>query len=298
MFRQFRVCLDALDGAAAGGSAPAGTPGSSTPPASPAAAGTPGGGAAPPAGAGTTPPATRFSYTEDRSQWIPPHRLEEVRRAEQARYQMLEQQHRELDQRMRRFFDVPQPRDPRHEELRRSFMEIMPEMAPFLEARNQPVLKQLLDLAASGRLDEVLATNQSYWSRHANTYARDAAGAYAKEIGVEVKDLPKSTINRMALNLQAFIQEDPSGQRYQRYELGDPGLLDEWLDDMKATYITPLRTRMATQGARTAEQNRRLPQGGRGGQMPAAGGEQRAKLRGKDLAQAARRYAAGDEAQT
>jgi hypothetical protein len=286
----------APDGAAAGAAAPAaGAPGSTTPPVQPAAAGTPGGGA--PAGTEGQPgqqPANRYSYSEDRSSWIPPHRLEEVRRGEQQRYQALETRFNDLDGRMRRFFDVPQQQDPRHAELRRSFAEIMPELAPFLDPRNQPHLRGLLELLQSGQLEELRATGSSYWNRHANTFARDAATAFAKEVGVEVKDLPAHTVNRMALHLQAFIQEDRSGQRYQRYEYGDPALIEEWLADMKSMFVTPMRTRMASQGAATAERNRRLPQGGQRGAMPPGGGQPPARLRGKDLMQAARRYASGE----
>lgn len=296
MFRHFRKFY-APEGAAAGsgGAADGSQPATSS--AQPAAAGTTDAGAAAASASASAAAANRYSYSEDRSNWLPPHRLDEVRRGEQTRYQQLEQRYQDLDGRMRRFFDVPTPRDPRHEQLRSSIAEIIPELAPFMKGENAQQLTKLLELAQSGRLDDALGTTNSYWTRHANTYAREAALAYAKEIGKDLKDLPKNTVPRMALNLQAFIQEDRTGQRYQRYEMNDPSLIEEWLDqDIRPLYSTPLRSSLATQGARQVERNRRLPQGGQRGSMPAGGGEKKAPLRGKELISAARRYAAGDEA--
>lgn len=124
----------------------------------------------------------------------------------------------------------------------------------------------LLEFVQSGGLQDVVGTTRSYWGSRANQAGREVIGQYATAIGVDPKTLPPRAIARMASNIRFFIEEDRTGERQQRFEMGDPSFIDECVQDMLGLYVEPVRRATATAGARNLEQNRRLPaQGGPAG---------------------------------
>jgi hypothetical protein len=279
-FPSFARTFDIPDGSGAGG---AGAPAPSAPstPATPAQTGAPGaGGGGAAAGAPTTP--TGFSYAEDRSQWIPPHRLNEV----STRYRTLAEQNRDLERRYRALAGLEQPRNQQHDAVRQQFGEVFPELAPLLQSPD--ALGQILELVKSGRLAEMQGTVEAYWGRHAQTTARELVNQFAKSAGVDVASLSPRAHNRMALHLKAFIEEDPSGQRQSRFEMADPSLIEEALADMNGLFIDPVRRSTAAAAARTVEGNRRLPEAGVRGSVP-PNAEKPAQTR-SEKREAARQY--------
>jgi len=246
----------------AGAVAPAApAPAPSTTPVTSAPSGAPGAGDGAPA-AGAAPASGGFSYAEDRSQWIPPHRLSEVT----TRFRTLAEQNRELDRRVRALTGIEQPRNTQHDAVRQQFAEVFPEMAPLLQ--DPKALAQVLELAKSGQLDELRGTAEAYWGRHAQTTARELVTQFAKSSGVDVSTLSPRVQNRMALHLKAFIEEDHTGQRQHRFEMADPSIVTECLADMDGMFLDPLRRSTAAAAARNLEQNRRLPEAGVRGAVP------------------------------
>jgi hypothetical protein len=256
--------------AAAGGGAPASGSGGG--------AGAPGG---TPAGGG----ATQYSYQEDRSQWIPPHRLNEVNQ----RYQALHGRFQEQERRVRALLGVDEAsrRDPQTDAIRQQFFQVMPELAPL--AQNPQQLNQLLQLVQSGQLNEILGTMQSYWGRHAQTTARDLVSQYAKAINVDPSTIPPRAVQRMAMHLKSFIEEDQTGERQMRFEHGDPRLVEECLADVQGLFVEPVRRSTNVGAAQNVERNRQLPNQGPRGAVPPQGGGQQPRSRA-ETREAARQF--------
>jgi len=288
-FPRFSTFFDVPDAGAGAGAPPSASSAPDPAPVAPAA-GAPSapasvsgsGGAAPGAGA----PSSQFVYPEDRSKWIPPHRLDEV----QSRYRALEGRYRSLDDRIRILmgYDENARRDPRMEQVRSQFAEVFPELAPLLQ--NPQALQQVLALAQSGGLQEIQGTTQAYWNRHAQTLARDMVAGYAKSVGVDPSTLNPRAVQRMALHLKTFIEEDPTGERQYRYEMGDPRLVEEALADVAGLFVDPVRRATNTAAARTVENNRRVPDAGPRGPVPAQGGAPAQGRSRKDVREAARQF--------
>ncbi len=256
--RKFRKLFNtAPDGAGPGGPAGGGTP----PPAASPAAPTPGSApAAPPsggpgAGAGSggdgarpaTPPG--FTFAEDRSNWLPPYRLQETQ-------QQYERRIEKMEQKVRALMGIEAPADPRREQLRSAFLEMFPEM------------QSLVNGELHGAVQGSQASENAYWRRHASTMTGSAVDALAKELGQNAKDMGPKARARMAGELQRFIAEDTSGERNARYEEGDPTLIEELIADIRGFYVEPVRRSTTVTGAAAVERTRRLPSQGPSGGVP------------------------------
>lgn len=265
------------DAGSGGGSASPSPAPAAPAPASAAPGGSGGGPVAAPA-----PTSPEFKYAEDRSQWIPPHRLNEVTN----RYRQEAESRRDLERRYRALAGLEQPRNQEHDAVRAQFSTVFPELAPLLQHPEQ--LQQVLKLVQSGQLNEMAGTTEAYWARHAQSISRDLVTKYAASVGVEASTLGARATNRMALQLKAFIEEDQSGQRQYRFEMGDPVLVEECLADMQGLFVEPVRRSTATAAARTVETNRRLPEAGPRGQIPPSAAA--APKSRKDIREAARQF--------
>lgn len=272
-------------GAGGGGGAPSPSPAPAAPaPAASPAAPAPGSGAGPAAAPSPTPAAPSFTYGEDRSTWIPPHRLNEVT----TRYRQEAEARRDLERRYRALAGLEQPRNTEHDAVRAQFSTVFPELAPLLQHPDQ--LQRVLALVQSGQLNEIAGTTQAYWARHAQQVSRDLVTRYAASVGVEPSTLGPRATNRMALQLKAFIEEDQTGDRQYRFEMGDPSLVEECLADMQGMFVEPVRRSTATAAARTVEQNRRLPEAGARGAVPPAAAAPAGPIDRKARREAARQF--------
>ena len=191
-----------------------------------------------------------------------------------------------MERRYRALAGLEEPRNEQHEAIRNQFSQLFPELAPVL--KDPRALGDLLELARSGQLQEMRGTTDAYWQRHAQNTARELVTAYAKAIGVDATSLPPKAHQRMALQLKSFIEEDATGERQTRFEMGDPQLVQDCLDDMQGLFVEPVRRSQTQLAARTIEQNRRLPDSGPRGQVP-PGGPPAQRTR-KETSQAARQF--------
>lgn len=264
---RFTFLFNQPEGAAAGGSAPAATPPTtSTPPATPPATpapgaassapatpGAPGASAAPPGGSAAAAQARGFTYDEDRGKWIPPYRFEQVSTQldEERRLRAL------AEGRIRALMGVAEPEDPRRGQIRQQFLEMFPEFAPLLNG-------ELMEGLQSAR-----ASDRASWQRHAHGQVTAGVALLAKELGVDPKTLGQKGYDRFSLELKRYIVEDETGRRNWRYEHGDPTLLDEVVADIAGFYIAPVRQTSAIVNAGNAERVSRLPSSGPAGSLPA-----------------------------
>lgn len=278
---RFAFLFDDLGDPSGGGPLPGAPAPAATPPATAGApaAGVPGTGAVPGAPA---PVETRpaYQYAEDRSRWIPPHRMEEM----SQRQRQTEERLRNYEQRVRVLMGVAEPPDPRQAELASAMKQMFPGLAPLID---DPQLAQrvMQNLQQGGETAQFQA---SHWNRHAREMVTDATEQYAKAAGVNVDKLPPTIQAHMARQLQSYIAADQSGERRAAYEHRDPKFLSEFIADLTGVFVAPLRAAATTTSAQNVERARGLPsQRGPSG-LPAASAGADTRPKGKAVHEAAR----------
>jgi hypothetical protein len=267
---------DSAGGGAATGGSGGGAGSGSGAPASGSSGGSGAGAAAGGPGAGSAA-ASGFSYAEDRSKWIPPHRLKEIEDRANARVRDLQGRHQSLEQRVRALMGVAEPADPKVAEVKKAFRELMPELGMVLD--NPDKFKKLLDWLDKGGPDSMGSFEGASWRRHAQGMVTSALSEFAKATGTTVEKLPQGALGRMAAQLQSFIAMDRTGQRNERYEAGDPSLVTEFVKDLVGFYVDPYRQQRTTAVAETVQRGRRLPAATRQAAAPGPGAAEGAKGR-------------------
>lgn len=169
---------------------------------------------------------------------------------------------------------VEEPADPRRTEIRNAILQVFPELQSVVSGELQ------------GGVRGAAQAEQAYWGRHASTMTQNAVDALAKELGQDAKAMGPQARSRMAAELQRFIASDRTGERNDRYEQGDPTLIDELIEDLRGFYVEPVRRSAGVQGASAAERVRRLPSTGPSGGIPPTPAPDKPK--GKALHEAAR----------
>lgn len=188
----------------------------------------------------------------------------------------------------------PQPQvDPRSEQIKGAMLEIMPELRDVVGSKAE--LAELLEFVKAGGLKQLNNLQENFYGRHAHTVARSAVDKWAGVVGKKVNELPAGTVDMIANNLNLFIQQDPSGERYRRFSWGDESVMDEFIGQMRSMFVDPVRVQSTMTAAQQVETNRGLPTQGPAG-APAGSGEPPTKLRGKELREAARQHMLGNRA--
>lgn len=294
-FERFTKFYDLVDGGAGGG-APAGDPNGAvaTPPTSGVipASGAAGGGTGQPGGGagGGNPEVQRpaFQYAEDRSAWVPPHRMREVT----ERIRVMEGALSNYQGRVRALMGIAEPEDPRQVELKNAMKQMFPGLAPFID--NPKLHEQLQNGQFSGR-ESLDGFQSAYWNRHAVETVNEAVAEYAKAAGVDAGRLGPQAVQQMARQIQTFIGNDP--ERRQAYETRNPNFMRAFISDLTGFFVNPLRQTTVVQGAQQIERNRSLPttRGAAGVPSGASGGGAQ-RPTGKALHEAARQalIAAGE----
>ena len=151
------------------------------------------------AGATTQPAGTQqagsqaYTYKEDRSNWIPKHRFDEVN-TQAARARELEQQLEQERQRVRALSGV-EPTDPnaqRAEQVREAFFNL-PGMGIFrkLAELNEEQIDSLLQVP--DQVQQTQAQQMAGWQRHADEQIGYVADSIADAMGVEALDDDQKT---------------------------------------------------------------------------------------------------------
>lgn len=246
-----------------------------TPSGAPAAApsGTPGTGAAPaPAGpAAGTPPATgqpsaqpatpapkQFTYPEDRSNWVPSHRLREI----STRQQQLERDLYVAQQRVAALSGVQAPAapvDPETADIRQQFEKVYPELARLAKIADK--------LEKYGEIDpSELTRGQEHYYETLGQRTLDSLDEQVQTvIGGELT--PFAT-QAMHTAFALFVRQDP--QNAARYERMDPKLIKDFLQEYQNGILDPYRRTVSTRQP-PANPAARLPRGGSGSAIPGRG---------------------------
>lgn len=238
----------------------------------PAAGAAAGSGGAPAGGAGAAGAgaggARRYEYTEDRSNWHPP----QVNSRLAAKYRELETQFQQMNERVRVLMGVANPPDPRNAKVLEGLAGMHPAFARLINNPNaDKILDKLFQMVESGQTEELTGTADRVWKAHAFRMTTQAQEQYAKAINVPLDKLPERSINRLAREMRAFVDDDRSGRRLERYENGDPSLISEFIQDLTGFYVEPVRRQFPTRAAQAASRVRGLPSAGRSSSAPPSG---------------------------
>lgn len=264
----FRLALPCFDdaGEGGGGGASAGQPGAAATggtgaPASGAQGGNQptGDPAAAAAGASSQPPPKKFQYDEDRSNWVPSHRVRQYS-------QEIERLRREYDVAQRRVAALsgvqPPAAQPSAEQnaIRTQLLAVMPELKDLLDARDDISGLKGLNLKETISALQQFAANR--WQQQ-GTQTLSTLGAKIKAAYGGADIAPK----QLARISRAFIGElEDNPELLARYEAGDPSVVDEFVTDYTQGVLDPYRRSTAAAAARQAAgaDARRLPRGGGG----------------------------------
>lgn len=251
-------------GAPAGGGAPAAAAG--TPPATPGgnpsapAPGAPSSGAAPAGQPAGQPAPRQFTYQEDRSNWVPSHRIrQESERASQLAREL------ELERnRVAALSGVTRPAappDPEQSAIRDQLLKVFPELA--ILAENKDLFGGLKELNLKETIEQLRNSHNQTWVQRGTQALNQLSESVREAYGVAGKDLSPKALQRIQ---RSFISElEGDDEMRGRYEAGDPSVISDFVKDFTGVVLDPYRRSQAaasqTPGQAAA---RRLPRGGNG----------------------------------
>lgn len=242
----------------ASGTPSSGTPGSGTNvPGS--GTGTAGASATPASGADTG--KRQYTYEEDRSNWVPPHRIREA----STKAQRLEAELGLTKRQLAALTGVQPPappEDPEVQQVREQFKRLYPGLAKLADLPGDKLdrLMKLVEMDPK----ELSAPTEHYWTVMGHRTLNELFAEGAKVIGGELAPGAKRTLKAA---FGAWLEEDENLQL--RYAQQDPGLIADFFKDMQQGLFDPFRRKSTAPANQNAERIRRLPRQGGGG--PVAG---------------------------
>jgi hypothetical protein len=141
-------------------------------------------------------------------------------------------------------------------EARGAFAEVMPGLAS-LEDRAQDIAAlpdKITQIEQT--LADIAAQLEFGWRRDGRQSLSDIQGRLVKELGVDkLNPFQQRTISGA---FQAWLEDDSTNARLDRYAYRDPGLFDEFMNDWKSGFADPYR-RLAQAGGGGGPNAARLP---------------------------------------
>ena len=204
-----------------------------------------------------------FTYKEDRSKWLPPHRLKEVETATEKRVRG--HYEREVDDRQRKIEALMgvtrEPNvDPDVEKARQAFFSVFPEMKELFETfgpqETRAAIKELID-NRSALLESAGFTFNSYGTRVLGELFTGASEIF----GIEMEKLTKGQKDKIFAAFKDRLQTDEEFE--QRYRMSDPKLVGDFLKEWADDIIEPVRGQSLSPHVRAARQPLPLNRGGR-----------------------------------
>jgi len=262
------MALDDTTGTGTGTSGTSTASGTTTPAAStaaPGAAGTPNP-SGDPGTARTGAAASGFTYQEDRSKWIPPHRLTEVSQKQQTAETRATALSTELEQAKQRIAALAgvNPQDPqamKSQQVKDAFEAMFPHLKPLLSMTAEQIEALTKTPEATQRQSQA---ELRQWQRHGNQQMTAVYTDVAESMGIDkldddqkadLKDSFTSWLkNKANAELQASGGRDSA--TITRYEEGDAALLKEFVTSYTKRWVEPAR-RTAT--ANTFPRTRAVP---------------------------------------
>lgn len=204
------------------------SPAEATPsaPAAPAAPATP----------SAAPSAPTTGAPEDRSNWVPPHRIREtreaaVREAQQTYSQQMQQMRAEAEQykaQLHALVGVQPPQNPEIDAVRKQFGQLYPGLSKMEEKAAQ--LEQLLE-----RAGDLESQNAHYWQSYGRQAVDRLFTKASESIGSPLNDENKQFLHSAFVG---WVQASP--ERADRYT-NDPTIVDDFLKALSSGFIDPVR---------------------------------------------------------
>jgi hypothetical protein len=210
--------------------------------------------------------STGFTYTEDRSKWIPPHRFNEVNtRAQEAA--TLREQIKERDAKIAALAGLT-PADPGSDKAKaidQAFRAQYPHLVPLLDMKKEDIERLT---KTPEQVERASNAEKRESQRHGKSQLSALYSQVAESIGADKlsddqqSDLKFSFGAWFRSKCAAEIEASSDGQTsatLQRYEDGDPELLKEFVKRYTANWIEPARRRVTQQ---TLTRTRPVPNSG------------------------------------
>lgn len=178
------------------------------------------------------PQPTPVAPSEDRSNWVPPHRLreqstrfEQQLSQERARYQA---ETEALNKRVQALAGLTPPADAEYDGVKNQFKQIFPELSEI--GSQAEAIKELISLK-----DELRAAMQHQWASH-NRNAMDRLFKNAETTyGNPLNDDAKRSLGSAFIG---YLNTNP--EAYERYQQ-DPSVVDEYWSAFTDRFIDPVR---------------------------------------------------------
>lgn len=192
----------------------------------------------------------KYAYDEDRSNWIPPHRLKE----ETGKRQALETQIAERDKKIAALAgtSTPDAKTEKAEQIKQAMFEMFPWAKRFSDLSDDQI-NALLDAPKGVETAKHLEHQQ--WERHSDTQMTSVFEQVADVMGAEsLNDEQKSDLRdgfaawlRTTCNKELQASDGQTSKTLSRYEKGDPALLAEFVKRYTANWVEPARRKATAQ---------------------------------------------------
>lgn len=201
-----------------------------------------------------------FTYKEDRSDWVPKHRFNEVNQ-KAARVTEYEAAIAERDRKIAALAGVT-PQDPnatKTEQLRAAMVDLFPQLGHLKDLTDEQMQRLLQSPDQASRAVEIEQREQARHGKAQMTalYLEIAEHIGADELSADQKaDLRDGFSSWLKAKCNAEIQSTGDSATLTRYENGDPDLLREFAKRHSANWVEPARRKLT---ANTVARTRPVP---------------------------------------
>ena len=201
---------------------------------------------APPVATPPAPVAAPTAAPDDRSNWVPPHRIREIRESAQRQYAEAHAQHQaqleHYQNQIRALVGATPPPNTEHEAVRQQFSQLYPGLAKV------ETFADKLESYAS-KMEELESAVDYIWRNHGRQ-SMDRIFKHAEEsLGAPINDEGKRALHAA---FTGWVQSSPEySQRY----VDDPELVNEFWKTLSSTLVDPARRNAAVAATQ------RVPQG-------------------------------------
>lgn len=200
-------------------------------------------GTSPVAATPATPPAPAIGAPEDRSNWVPPHRIREATQryetaqrdwaTREAQYQAMMQQHQSQ---LRALTGLQAPPDPEVEEIRQRFGQVFPGLSR-MESQAEK-LEQYIE-----KIADLEAAVDHIWQNHSRQSVGRIFENAEKTLGSPLTEEGKRALHAA---FAGYVQSNPE---YQQRYVDDPSIVDEFWKTLSSTLVDPARRATAAAAA-------------------------------------------------
>ncbi len=230
----------------------------------------------------------QFSYNEDRTDWVPRHRLNDTTAKFEKKIEELTNQIGGMRSGVGKAFGFEQadPAAQRDEEIKAALLKVFPNLKS-LENLSDEKIADLMEAAAGAK-----QTTQAQWERHATQMLTTLETQVAEQIGADkltptqsknlrraYREEARDCLNARNAAAQSGAAYDASNDFLARHERGDQTLLKEFSKAYLDDWFEPARRRVTADVTR--RQNRPVPRGERSRTL-IAGGAAKVDLNDKD----------------